>query len=405
MASEIEYKLGVYETSPAPTQTGGQLLINNDKTLADLAEDLQTQIDDINVSQYLPLTGGTLSGNLALGNNSITGVNSLSTTSLTLNGTNITTTLSTKMDKASNLSDLASPSTARTNLGLGTAAIVNTGTSGATIPLLNGTNTFSAINTITNNSITTTSTDGFIIANTTAATSGVQVQMSPRIRLRGTAWNGSASQNTDWILENRPTATGSGTVQSTLKLGVSLNGGAYSYPLTFSSSGGVITTTYEIQTSNNVTVNGAFAASNGVNITGGALYIPPDSGILFNGTSTISEDTSGTNNIVFSTPSGGIQFGDANLLNFTFKTTTTSTSSFTIASTFVCWTGTTGSATLPTVPTAGTPLFIKNRGSGTFTVNSNSGSQIYDTSLVASKAVTAGSNLTLISDGTYWNVM
>jgi hypothetical protein len=37
--------------------------------------------------------------------------------------------------------------TARTNLGLGTAAVVNTGTSGATIPLLNAANTFSGANT------------------------------------------------------------------------------------------------------------------------------------------------------------------------------------------------------------------------------------------------------------------
>ena len=48
-----------------------------------------------------------------------------------------------------NLSDLTNIPTARTNLGLGTAAIVNVGTSGATIGLLNGSLTFSGNNLFT----------------------------------------------------------------------------------------------------------------------------------------------------------------------------------------------------------------------------------------------------------------
>ncbi|MFS7195487.1 tail fiber domain-containing protein [Rahnella inusitata] len=48
---------------------------------------------------------------------------------------------------ASNLSDLANVVTARSNLGLGTSAIVNTGTSGTTIPLLSTANTWSGVQT------------------------------------------------------------------------------------------------------------------------------------------------------------------------------------------------------------------------------------------------------------------
>jgi hypothetical protein len=49
------------------------------------------------------------------------------------------------LNVTNNLSDLTSLGAARANLGLGSAAISSTGTSGATIPLLNGANTWSGV--------------------------------------------------------------------------------------------------------------------------------------------------------------------------------------------------------------------------------------------------------------------
>lgn len=66
----------------------------------------------------------------------------------------LTTVVAGKLTAASNLSDLTNATTARTNLGLGTASTVTVGTSGATVGLLNanktdsGNNTFSGANTV-----------------------------------------------------------------------------------------------------------------------------------------------------------------------------------------------------------------------------------------------------------------
>lgn len=88
--------------------------------------------------------------------------------------------------------------------------------------------------------LATTSTSVVHLANTTAATGGATVQMSPRILFRGNAWDTAASQTVDFFIENLPTSAATPT--GTLKFGYSLNGAAATYPLTLSSAG-ILTTT------------------------------------------------------------------------------------------------------------------------------------------------------------------
>ncbi len=81
----------------------------------------------------------------------------------------------------------------------------------------------------------TTSTDGWTLYNDTAATALATVQISPRLRLRGTAWDTAASETVDFFVENLPATAATPT--GTLKIGYSLNGAAASYPMTLSSAG------------------------------------------------------------------------------------------------------------------------------------------------------------------------
>ena len=106
--------------------------------------------------------------------------------------------------------------------------------------------TISASNTITStrNNLVTTSTDGLIQANVTAATIGVPVQYSPRLRLSGTAWDTTvaASRTSNWILENR--SVSGNPISSNLVWAWDLNGGGYTDRMTLSSAGNLSTTSF-----------------------------------------------------------------------------------------------------------------------------------------------------------------
>lgn len=112
---------------------------------------------------------------------------------------------------------------------------------------------------ITVANIITTSTDGLLIQNTTAATVGVPVQYGPRIRQCGTAWKTdatTASQIDCFASEIRPESAAVATT-FTYAWMKSINGGAYSDLLTLN-SGGQFTATGSISATGHLGAGGAF---------------------------------------------------------------------------------------------------------------------------------------------------
>ena len=95
--------------------------------------------------------------------------------------------------------------------------------------------------TVTQNGIATTSTDGYFLLNGTSATSGVTSQLSPRVRWRGTGYNSTStlSETQDFAAYVVPNTT-AGTTTSSLTFFRSLNGAAYQNIFSMATSGTII---------------------------------------------------------------------------------------------------------------------------------------------------------------------
>lgn len=87
------------------------------------------------------------------------------------------------------------------------------------------------------NNVIASSADGMVIANTTAATAGVPVQVSPRLRFRSQVWNTTtpANNTNDWVIENRPVSAA--TPVGEIYFRSSLNGAALTTPFKVDSNG------------------------------------------------------------------------------------------------------------------------------------------------------------------------
>lgn len=94
------------------------------------------------------------------------------------------------------------------------------------------------LNTITNAGLSTTTATAIRLLNSTAATVGTQVQVSPAIVFEGQAWKSfapAASQTTIWRTYNRLNPYSSTTTGGDLRFDASVNGAAFNTVLTLAS--------------------------------------------------------------------------------------------------------------------------------------------------------------------------
>jgi len=129
-------------------RSGAVVAVSGDYTFAQIGSK-PTTISGYGITDGLVKTNNlsdvsstaTARSNLGLGGAAVLGVGTSTGTVAAGDDSRFTSAA----QKASNLSDLANASTARSNLGLGSAAVASTGTSGATVPFLNQANTWSYV--------------------------------------------------------------------------------------------------------------------------------------------------------------------------------------------------------------------------------------------------------------------
>lgn len=188
-----------------------------------------------------------------------------------------------------NLSDLTSSITARANLGLGTAAVHNTGTSGDNVPLLNGINTWGAAQTFSDITVN----GSLITTHVTLTNEGVGGGTYQSKNAAGTVKDILSVSNTSFATDttNLISAGGGITFQKADRtiLGTLSNAGALSSTIFVAANEGS---------------NGSFAALNNVG-TAKALL-------------TLSSTSLGANVLRLRSPADGIQFekSDSSVMGF-----------------------------------------------------------------------------------------
>lgn len=152
----------------------------------------------------------------------------------------------------------------------------------------------------------TTSTDGIVVANTTAATVGTTVQISRRGRFCGTAYNSvsTLSETNCMVFEALP-VTNAGTTTLIQRWGQSINGGAVSYGmslngnnLSLASGGSYIGGNLSLAATGNINFtsrnNIAMAADGLVNVTNSGVSVGPQFNV---GTAAPTVTTCGTGSV------------------------------------------------------------------------------------------------------------